>query len=394
MKVLFLCYGHYDSGLELYKYLAEKLDVTLAIQIEGGFLRQSVLDIDISDLEIGLHTDLSNSNIARYIYDLFDINLEKFVIIKYNSLSLRDIKNFKVSLDFANWVKRNNYDIVHYYGSSLTWVQQAIFLRKIKRIYTVHDYIPHTGEIQTKGNGYQYKFYMKVITRNPKNHFVLLSKKMLEEFSHYYNVDPERCDYIHFGPFYSYLKFAGDVETQQNTILFFGRISAYKGIEYLLEAIELIKKEYSNLKVIIAGSGKFYFDINKYLNDPTYEFYNKYIDNNLLATLLQRCSFVVCPYTDATQSGVVMTAYAFNKPVIATDVGSFREQIMDGITGLLCEPRNTKSLADKIQELLNNKDLMDRMILNIKNLATTKFSWDLSATKLFEFYNKILNKRN
>lgn len=348
------------------------------------------MDIDISDIPLGLHhKETSKFQLVKEIEKFFEIPTQKICVLKYNSLSLRDIKNFLISKKFTTWVKKEGFTHIHYYGSSLTWVQQLLFLRGIKRIYTIHDYLPHSGE--GKGSGYQYKFYMKVITSFRSNRFLLLSKKMMNKFSEYYKVPKDHCKYILFGSFDCYKKFDKTTTVERHyTILYFGRISAYKGIEYLIEATKIVSKKIPQIKTIIAGSGDFYFDIygiNK--NDPHFEIHNYHISNEQLAEFINRCSVVVCPYTDATQSGVVMTAYAFIKPVIATNVGSFSEYIIDGETGIIVPPCNVEALAEAIKRLLNNRILLNNMKERIAQINEKEFSWKEAANNLKNIYREI-----
>ncbi len=384
MKVLFVCYGHFDSGLELYNAIAEKIECQLLIQMHENHINQSIIDVNTSDIPLGLMKNVEKTKLFKSITSFFNFDHNSVKFVKYNSLSLRDFRNFKISKIVTDWIKETGFDVVHYYGSSLTWLQQVIFLRGIRRIYTVHDYLPHSGE----GEGScQYKFYMKAIISIRKNNFLLLSKKMMTEFTGYYNIDENRCGFVRFGSFESYTKYGTKkIEQNNQTILFFGRISPYKGIKYLINAADKIKAELPGMKVIIAGSGNFDIDIGKLISDSTYEIHNKYITNEFLAKLLQRCSFVVCPYTDATQSGVVMTAYAFNKPVIATDVGSFKEYIDDGKTGLIVEPKDSGSLSEVFRKLLTNSELLKKMSDNIEKLKGTEFSWKKAALKCIHLY--------
>lgn len=64
--------------------------------------------------------------------------------------------------------------------------------------------------------------------------------------------------------------------------------------------------------------------------------------------LLQNCALSVCPYTDATQSGVIMTSYSLCKPVVATNVGGLGEMVEEGKTGTLVPPKNVAALSDAI----------------------------------------------
>ena len=105
---------------------------------------------------------------------------------------------------------------------------------------------------------------------------------------------------------------------------------------------------------------------------------------------MQRASFVVCPYTDATQSGVVMTAYEFEKPVIASDVGSFREYIFDQETGLIVPPKEPKELARAIEKLFNDEDLIRKMRDNIGIYKKTEFSWEKAAKEIINEIYEII----
>lgn len=93
---------------------------------------------------------------------------------------------------------------------------------------------------------------------------------------------------------------------------------------------------------------------------------NRYIPNEELVTLIQESKFVVCPYLDATQSGVLMTSYALNTPVIATSVGAFPEYIEQNVTGMLIPVNDPAKLADAIKLALQNNfyETMEESISN------------------------------
>ena len=110
-----------------------------------------------------------------------------------------------------------------------------------------------------------------------------------------------------------------------------------------------------------------------------------------LAGLLQDCAITVCPYTDATQSGVVMTSYSLCKPVIATNVGGLSEMVEDGKTGLLVPPKDVDALADAIISLLEDRKKLDEMANSIRNdyFAGDK-SWKVIADRYVAFYHKAI----
>ena len=138
--------------------------------------------------------------------------------------------------------------------------------------------------------------------------------------------------------------------------MFFGRLSYYKGIDILLNAIPLVLEKYPEEKFVIAGKPSFGYEvdnnvINKFPNN--FKVITSFLNNNDLVKLIEESKFVICPYRDATQSGVLMTAFAAKKMVIATNVGSFPEFIINDVNGLLSMP-DSKSLAEKIILALDN----------------------------------------
>ena len=64
---------------------------------------------------------------------------------------------------------------------------------------------------------------------------------------------------------------------------------------------------------------------------------------------LKGADVLVLPYKEIFQSGVLFLAYSFGLPVVATDVGSFREEIVEGSTGFLCQPGDPAELAKAIE---------------------------------------------
>ena len=176
---------------------------------------------------------------------------------------------------------------------------------------------------------------------------------------------------------------------KQNYILFFGRISPYKGIEYLLKAMRRVHEVHPETRVIIAGKGEYNFDIEPYINLGYVEFRNKFIELDELADLIRGAQFTVCPYTEATQSGVVYSSFALNTPVIATRVGGLPEMIDDGKTGVIVPPCDEQSLAEAIIDLLGDYAKLSDLTNNIKVSADSgKGSWTVIADEYLDIYKK------
>lgn len=157
---------------------------------------------------------------------------------------------------------------------------------------------------------------------------------------------------------YRYLRqLVENTVTGKKHILFFGRLSPYKGIDTLLQAMPTVLQEFPQEQLIIAGKKNAGFElderiINRYSNNIT--LMEKHIPNKELACLVQEAKFIVCPYKDATQSGVLMTAFGLHTPVIATNVGAFPEFIEHDVNGLLVHSDEVDELASCIRYALQN----------------------------------------
>ena len=179
-----------------------------------------------------------------------------------------------------------------------------------------------------------------------------------------------------------------DHETDRLTILFFGRITAYKGIDVLLKSFVEIRKKFKNADLIIAGNGPFSFDA---FDKTQITIINRYIPTNELFELINKSTVVVCPYIEATQSGVVMTSFSVLKPIIATRVGGLPEMISNNNTGLIINPNSTTELINALSDLFENPTKLLQFSINIKKkyFNNGQLSWDTITNNLIAIYNEI-----
>ena len=100
---------------------------------------------------------------------------------------------------------------------------------------------------------------------------------------------------------------------------------------------------------------------------------DEYVPDEELHKYFRACDACVLPYVTATQSGIVLMAYSFGKPVITTRVGGLGEVVEHGKTGLLVEPENAEALADAICELYEGDTLetLSEGVLEVRE----RFSW-------------------
>lgn len=157
--------------------------------------------------------------------------------------------------------------------------------------------------------------------------------------------------------------------------------------------MEPIVAEQPDINIIIAGKGDFYFDKSRFEENPRYIFINRFITNEELVSLISNSIAVVCPYIDATQSGVIMSAFALNKPVIATNVGALPEMVKDGRTGFLVPPKDSKAIEKAVREIIQ-PGVAQQMSENIeKDYSTGSSSWSNIAEKMLENYQTMIQNR-
>lgn len=278
-------------------------------------------------------------------------------------------------------LKAGNYDVYHF-TSPLPYSRFLLYRFRNKSVLTVHDPFPHSNVDNRNVRIIRY------ISFKLFKHFILLNKAQRKEFIKTFRLK-EANVYDSYLSSYTFLRaYAKNENPNGEYILFFGNISSYKGVEYLCESMKMVHEIYPNCKVIIAGKGKYYFDITEYVNKGYFDIRNRFVPTDELATLIKYAKLVVVPYIDATQSGVIMSAYAFSRPCIVTNVGGLPEMVDDGKFGVIVEPRDSKALAKAIVECLSNTNKLLEYSEHIKRAYEEgDKSWEVVSRGLLNIYS-------
>jgi glycosyltransferase involved in cell wall biosynthesis len=256
-------------------------------------------------------------------------------------------------------------------------------LADIPAVTTVHDPAPHPGLNHRMSSLWETRS-ARLATR-----CVVLAETFVETMKAK-GVAAQKIDVIPHAVFSFYDRFAqhGATSPEPRTLLFFGRITAYKGLDVLLKAFRIAQQRWPDLRLRIVGEG----DMRPYRHligdTQNLTVLNKWVGDAEVPEIFQSADIVVVPYTSASQSGVVALAASFSRPVIATRVGAISEQIRDGETGLLVEPGSVEALASAIEKLLKNGELRNQVARGLALQMRDKFNWEVTSEAYLESCRK------
>lgn len=372
-----------DCDLPLIKELSKDINVDYYFVVTNKTCQGTIINIKLKE-KGGIYPGTEYPELSF---------LEKWIDLSHVFVINKPVNHdwewlsFKVSWQWLKILKKNNYDIIH-----VTWPLRyssfPLYLLHKKMVLTMHDPIPHSSD--EKIVNIIHRWCSIRLTRS----FILLNKTQKHVFMDKYKIDEER---VHISRLSIYTHLHHTIPTEplcdKPYLLFIGSIQPHKGLEYFCQAMDSIIKTEPNIYAVIAGKGNFYFDKSIYEQNPHFKFFNRFILNEELASLIINCVAVVCPYIDATQSGVVMSAFALNKPVIATNVGALPEMMENNRHGFLIPPKNSKALETAIKQILQ-PEIAQQFSSNIeKDFSSGERSWSKIAKEIEKIYHIVINMR-
>ena len=387
MKILYYSSPSFaDCDFPLVKTLMEQgHDVTYLIDLSPSSCKRTLFNIEkclpVNDIiQATAYKEL-------LVYKNY-LNLDKVYIINKGSLGRRQyLKSLSLTLKVARFINKGKFDVIH---TDILFVsfQPLLFLLCKPWIITKHDPFPHSEEVSRITNFYR-QLSFKLC-----HHFVLLNSQQRDKFCKTFKIPKSNVLINRLGIYDNIQVFAQESwQKRKKNILFFGRITPYKGLEYLFEAMVEIHKQIPQATLTVAGGGNYYFDISKYRDLPYIEIINRYVSLDELAKLLYESTIVVCPYKEATQSGVIMTAYSMCKPVVVTNVGGLAEMVDDGKSGIVISPCDIMALQQSLVNLLRDKNVLDKMSDYIKNnYFYGEKSWSHIASTYTNYYRKVIEE--
>ena len=331
-------------------------------------------------------------------------------------LRTKVIRVFKYYLKLVNYAARTRSKLFHiqwlnkftFFDRTLLNIYYKLLGKKI--VFTAHD-INYEKLVDRDSflNRLSLKFMYRIV-----DHIIVHTEKMKSELVETYHVNKTKISVIPFGineviPRTDLTREQARIKLSllacEKVILFFGNIAPYKGLEFLIHSLAQLREKSENIKLIIAGrikddSQEYWRGIERnirefgledailrrieYIPEPEAEIYFKAAD------------VLILPYKNIFQSGVIYTSYRFGLPVIATDVGSLKNDVIVGQTGFICKSENPEDLADKIVQYFKSGLFNDLNTTREKIIqhARTNHSWELTGQRTYNLYKSLLSETN
>lgn len=300
-----------------------------------------------------------------------------FIERKHRRVSLYQIQ---VSAKILNRITEFKPSVFYFvqFDNPFMAIMSFILLPVKKVIVAVHDIKPHSNHINFFGKIHK-TFYLK----NYRNFHLFSSIQEL------YLMDMYPKKKSHLIPMNLKDFGTGKKEARNNNnirLLFFGKIHLYKGLDILIEAINLLDNS-EQFEITIAGNSNDFDCYKKLIRKGNYNFQIGFVENKSIPVLFLNHDFLILPYKDVTQSGPLLIAFNYNLPVIASDLEGFSEHISDNENGYLFEVNNPVSLKEKLFYIAKNKNIEE-----IKRCQSQYVQRNFDKVMIGKKYNEMLDK--
>jgi len=360
MKIALLHFSFEDYTIELANALANYVDLTL----------------------------IQPHKVAETCQDALDPRIQ---VCSFKKPRIRDPRNIFSMVEMMQIIRSVRPDVLHVQETNDFWYDLTLLFNTMPPLVTtIHDVFRHPGDQQTPPGAE----FTRRISFYRSQQLIVHARSLQETLVKQFRVPPRRVNVIphgELGSLYQRRASGTPPEREPHTLLFFGRIWAYKGLRYLLEAMPLITAQIPNAKLIIAGRGE---ELNQYFpnghDEKHIELLNNFIPVNEVAGLFQRSAISVLPYIESSQSGVAALAYGLGTPVIASNLGGLREIVHHQQDGILVPPRDVQALADAIVKLLDDQVLQHQMRTSTLERCQNDLNWQKIAIQTLELYQKAI----
>lgn len=293
---------------------------------------------------------------------------------KIKVVHIQWLRLWRIDIIFAKWLKR----------------------RGIKVVFTAHNLLPHdSGKSQRVKYGIYYKTVDRICV-----HTETTKKELIEQFG----IKPEKIEIIPHGIIYSDImndtvvslvqryKMKHDISSETLVISSLGIQSFYKGVDILIKVWSKEKELYSNtqIKLLIVGRNSG-LDFNAIKNLQNVIIIDDKVSNEDFQAFLEISDVILLPYRKISQSGVLFSAIARNKPVMVSNVGGLPDPLKIGNIGWNIGSVNEDSLRTALLDIIRRPEIVKSMQMNDSEFQKVKdyYSWESISLSLKRMYENL-----
>jgi glycosyltransferase involved in cell wall biosynthesis len=341
--------------------------------------------------------------IIPYLTDEFDIDwtiinslntkrnaegiISSLIIPKEFNLKYRG-KDPRIIFQYINFlfkIRKSEYDLMYisFHGFPYFFPLFLLFINPGKVLWAVHNVRTPKGGSNEKWMDVYQKFIYKRI-----NNFQVFSKYQLSIIE---KIIPGKKHY--YAPLTLEDYGISKVVPPDNIVrfLFFGYIREYKRLDLLIKSFrELYESGVTNIELLIAGKcEKWEYYDSLIANNEGITKRIDIIPNKDLPDLISSCHYMVLPYKDGAQSAVLTLAYQYNKPVIVSNIESFKQFVIDGTTGFVFKAESQEELTKVMKRVVYEHD---SIYPDLKNNVKVFVEKEYAIEKIVDRYRDFLNE--
>jgi glycosyltransferase involved in cell wall biosynthesis len=264
----------------------------------------------------------------------------------------------------------------------------------INVVYTAHDVVPLDEQSAPQAYRDVYQTVDAIVCHTRR-----AETRLIEEFQ----VDPEKISVIPHGPLMDRASFPSRQEARAKldwpqrapTVLLFGVLRPYKGVEFLLQAWSQRTQIAETAQLVIAGYATASYkrrlrgEIRRLGIDASVRTDFRFLPEDELRAYIAAADVVAYPYRNITQSGALFAGMNAGRAVVVTDVGGLPEVIDDGRNGFVVDYGDAEALVDRLEQLGNDADLRRRFEQAAQATIDEHYSWDTIARKTLDCYRDL-----
>lgn len=357
------------------------------------------------------HETVVYTSDARDLNSRLDVHpveyLDGIEVHYFENLPVRPIKNLFVTPGLVLKAKADvkNFDVVHLHGH---WSFQNIVLHhyvkkfSIPYVFQAHGCLPRDFSLQRMKRVYDLLFGTKILNDASK---VIAVTRM--EAQQYYSrgVPKHKVALVPNGVNLSQLiatkgafRTRFSISSHWRIILFLGRLHPLKGIDLLIEAYARLVEEFDDIMLVVVGPDE------GHLSNLRQQVRSLGLTRNVLFTGLLCGNEKLQAYIDSEVfvlpsryeifGLVILEAYAFSVPVVASNLPSISQIVQDGQTGYLFKPGHVQSLVDGIARVLRNREDAKKMGANGRRLVEDRYTIDRVVESIEAIYDDLLSSKS